>query len=913
MATTLVGAAVTGTGVTTLAMSPAAVGNAVVLYVKIPDNIHTVSTVTDTKGAVWQRVADPVVDTYSTPHTHEVWLGTVTALGATTITVANTGGLAMDLCGQEASSGLGVNTSWLRDGTQQGFRNNASSTTLTYPTLTPAVAAWYVGHGRYPLGGTYSGTTAGFTSTTDANGNQFINHPNIVAASSPTATGSPASPSFCIGVLIKAIATTPAPTVTGVSPTSGAAGGTTTVVITGTNLTGASAVKFGATNATSYTVDSPTQITAIAPAHAAGAVDVTVTTLGGTSATGAPDTYTFAVLPVDPFPTLILEWSPTTSPAQAPVWVNITSRLRRFSISRGRRNWLSTMAPSTATFDLDNTDLAGTSTAGPFTPFNASAANYPNMVPGKRVRFRVVAGGITYPRYAGFTVGYPTTWKNTDSQVTFDCVDGLGLLSLLSLNAAYAQTVLLDGPSIYHRFLETSGTIAADSSGNSLPATYWGGITFSGIDPITDGSDHAVVLDGTTGYLTTPLRYPATGGGGGPMTVEVWAKTSLTATTQYLAATTAGAFGPTLQIPGGAPAAPVMSGIGVNTTGPAVASDGVWHHIVGTIDGAGKATCYVDGVAGTPSAAGTLNGLTGTYLFGQSAGTSWFQGSLAELAVYPTCLSADRVLAHYNARNAWIGDTSSGRVTHVADAIAWLASDRNIGAGASVLMSADDLAGKTALQAVNEAATTENGLVFVDQSGRLTFIGRNALQTAAPWNVSQGTFGDNVAEIAYPMGDGKITADDQDLWTQIAVQRKGGSLFIVTSPVTTVNKFYTVRRPGTVNTLTNSETEAQQLANWLLAQSSVPAPRIDTLNMKGTSGNLASLLARELGDLVTYKGRPAGVGTVSQPARILGMKESGDLKERIWHTSWLLFAREPQAMIWNDATYGVWDTYPWGI
>ena len=44
-----------------------------------------------------------------------------------------------------------------------------------------------------------------------------------------------------------------------------------------TGLSGAAAVTFGGTNATSYTVNSATQITATAPAHAAGAVDVVVT------------------------------------------------------------------------------------------------------------------------------------------------------------------------------------------------------------------------------------------------------------------------------------------------------------------------------------------------------------------------------------------------------------------------------------------------------------------------------------------------------------------------------------------------------------------------------------------------------------------------------------------------------------
>ncbi|QIL19344.1 autotransporter domain-containing protein [Thermomonas sp. HDW16] len=67
------------------------------------------------------------------------------------------------------------------------------------------------------------------------------------------------------------------------SPASGPAAGGTTVTITGTRLTGATAVNFGTTVASSFTVDTDTQITATAPAGS-GTVDVIVTTPGGTSA-----------------------------------------------------------------------------------------------------------------------------------------------------------------------------------------------------------------------------------------------------------------------------------------------------------------------------------------------------------------------------------------------------------------------------------------------------------------------------------------------------------------------------------------------------------------------------------------------------------------------------------------------------
>jgi hypothetical protein len=83
------------------------------------------------------------------------------------------------------------------------------------------------------------------------------------------------------------------PSVTSVTPNSGPPSGGTPVVITGSNLGGATAVSFGATSA-KITADSPTAIVVRSPKEAAGAVDVTVTTAGGTSPTVAADRYTYS-------------------------------------------------------------------------------------------------------------------------------------------------------------------------------------------------------------------------------------------------------------------------------------------------------------------------------------------------------------------------------------------------------------------------------------------------------------------------------------------------------------------------------------------------------------------------------------------------------------------------------------------
>nr|BFD89216.1 hypothetical protein KitaXyl93_05760 [Kitasatospora sp. Xyl93] len=80
----------------------------------------------------------------------------------------------------------------------------------------------------------------------------------------------------------------PAPVVTGLAPDHGPLAGGGRAVLTGSHLTGATAVAFGAVAATAFTVDSDTQITATVPAGAApGKADVTVTTPGGTAAAGA--------------------------------------------------------------------------------------------------------------------------------------------------------------------------------------------------------------------------------------------------------------------------------------------------------------------------------------------------------------------------------------------------------------------------------------------------------------------------------------------------------------------------------------------------------------------------------------------------------------------------------------------------
>lgn len=166
------------------------------------------------------------------------------------------------------------------------------------------------------------------------------------------------------------------PTITGISPSSGPTAGGTSVIITGTNFTGATSVYFLVGAATSFTVNSSTQITAISPSYSIETVDIRVTTSGGTSAEVSADQFTFI-----PPPPTITGISPTsgTTGGSTPVTItgtNFTSATsvmfgtsvaNSFSVNSSTQITAYTPPGSAGTIGVTVTTLGGTSSAHNFT------------------------------------------------------------------------------------------------------------------------------------------------------------------------------------------------------------------------------------------------------------------------------------------------------------------------------------------------------------------------------------------------------------------------------------------------------------------------------------------------------------------------------------------------------------------
>ena len=107
-----------------------------------------------------------------------------------------------------------------------------------------------------------------------------------------------------------------APTVTAVSPNTGPAG--TGVFISGRNLSMPSDVKFGATSTGFWFSPAPNVLTTASPLGGSGMVDVTVSTIIGTSAASASDQYTYTATPAPVVATV----SPSSGPSGTPVFIS---------------------------------------------------------------------------------------------------------------------------------------------------------------------------------------------------------------------------------------------------------------------------------------------------------------------------------------------------------------------------------------------------------------------------------------------------------------------------------------------------------------------------------------------------------------------------------------------------------------
>jgi Concanavalin A-like lectin/glucanases superfamily len=239
-------------------------------------------------------------------------------------------------------------------------------------------------------------------------------------------------------------------------------------------------------------------------------------------------------------------------------------------------------------------------------------------------------------------------------------------VSSTSPSLTYQQTVLADSPSFLWPLNDTGGT-AADASSNGVNGTYEPGTTQGAAGPFAGTT--ATSFDGNTGLVTSQNQVA----GPQAFTVEGWFNTTTNQGGKLIG------FGSNqtgssssydrhiYMMNDGQLVFGVWNNQTVTIETPNTYNDGGWHYIVGTYNG-GTLAFYVDGHLIGTNTTSTAQAYSGYWRVGgdnlngwnldpwgsNSQGTTqphsyYFNGTIADVAVYPTALSASQVGAHYAA------------------------------------------------------------------------------------------------------------------------------------------------------------------------------------------------------------------------------------------------------------------------
>lgn len=260
----------------------------------------------------------------------------------------------------------------------------------------------------------------------------------------------------------------PPPVVSTVGPSSGpAAGGPSNLWITGSNLSGATQVSFGANTAGFFVISSNVISVTFVPAGTAGTVDVTVTTPSGTSTTSSSDHYTYVNVP----PT-VSAIGPGTGPSAGgtTVWISGTGFSTATGVSFGLNHSFSftiasdgliqALSPAgTGTVDITVTSPSGTS---------ATSAND-----------QFVYGGTPPP---GLQVDAVSPTQGPEVGQTNVEIAGKGFTG--------ATAVMFGATPAAFFFVSSDTIISANSPFNQLPGTVDVTVTAGGITSAATKSDH---------------------------------------------------------------------------------------------------------------------------------------------------------------------------------------------------------------------------------------------------------------------------------------------------------------------------------------------------------------------------------------------------------------------------------------
>jgi len=404
------------------------------------------------------------------------------------------------------------------------------------------------------------------------------------------------------------------------------------------------------------------------------------------------------------------------------VWTDVTSLVNvgAGSITRkvGRSTQLDTISAGSLSFTLDNP-------AGTFTPDNPLSTYYPNVVEGKRVRWKVTEASVTYTRFTGYiTQWVPDIDGASASVVNVNATDALGHLSTRQVWGLPETEIRYDSPLVYYT-LDHPGDLTTDPFYSAV-----GGASLRYQKTPVDGS---LNLNNGVGAPYDPYTCPTWTRGPFGSNPYLYADNVLqndltNYTVELLVTPVAGTYSggnyTLLEFGVFIITYSTITGVNIDVTNGAVNSlstlsvdllDGDQHLITFT-SGGGSSYLYIDGVSYDSSTSFPTIPKKSRLVVGQ-----YYDGEISHVGVYPAVWGASQPNQHAIAVDAYYGETIKVSLDAVAR---WSGvSITHEGAGSPQLVDAIDTTDKKALDALALLSSGDGGVLYDNGSGLYARIG----------------------------------------------------------------------------------------------------------------------------------------------------------------------------------------------
>lgn len=249
--------------------------------------------------------------------------------------------------------------------------------------------------------------------------------------------------------------------------------------------------------------------------------------------------------------------------------------------------------------------------------------------------------------------------------------------------------------------------------------------------------------------------------------------------------------------------------------------------------------------------------------------------------------------------------TSGERIASLLDLAGWPAGLRDIATGATTVQ-AQDTTG-SALEAMQLVEKSEDGFLYVEADGTITFVDRFGRVDLTRMNTSQATFSD--ADDTSPYDDLTYPYDDQLIYNDVRRTREGG-VEQSAEDATSISSYF--RKPHSESGLVMStDAQARALAVIFLERYKEPQQRVDGLTINPDNAPIEQwplVLGLRILDRITVVRTPQEIGDpISQDYWVQGMRHSW--RSMAWRTTYYLTpVDEFEFFTFDDLALGLFDT-----